>query len=79
MKQNLRPTCCRQDTFSQSLTFTIANWNCANGYPARRCDSLSWARSTQLRSMFLATKKTFAGRSAKRRIKYGYHSVPNGM
>ncbi len=27
----------------------------------------------------LAIKNTFAGRSASRRMKYGYHSVPNGI
>src|SRR5579885_1208265 len=27
---------------------------------------------------FRATNSRFAGRSAKRRIRYGYHSVPNG-
>ena len=30
------------------------------------------------RSMFLAMKNTLAGRSPKRRMKYGYHSVPKG-
>lgn len=30
------------------------------------------------RSIFLAIKKTFAGRSPNRRMKYGYHSAPNG-
>lgn len=29
--------------------------------------------------MFRAMKNTFAGRSPSRRMKYGYHSVPNGM
>src|SRR5690349_12160582 len=28
---------------------------------------------------FLATNRAFAGRSANLRMKYGYHSVPNGM
>ena len=31
------------------------------------------------RNMFFAMNSTFAGRSARRRMKYGYHSVPNGM
>src|ERR1019366_2338748 len=31
------------------------------------------------RNMFRAMKSTLAGRSARRRMKYGYHSVPNGM
>ena len=30
------------------------------------------------RSKFRAMKNTFAGRSPNRRMKYGYHSVPNG-
>lgn len=35
--------------------------------------------SDHWRNMFLAMKTTLAGRSARRRMKYGYHSVPNGM
>jgi hypothetical protein len=31
------------------------------------------------RNRLRAMKKTFAGRSPKRRMKYGYHSVPKGM
>ena len=31
------------------------------------------------RSRFLAINQTLAGRSASRRMKYGYHSVPNGI
>jgi len=30
------------------------------------------------RSMFLAMNSTLAGRSASRRMKYGYHARPNG-
>jgi hypothetical protein len=30
------------------------------------------------RNIFRAIKNTFAGRSPNRRMKYGYHSVPNG-
>lgn len=29
-------------------------------------------------SRFLAMKRALAGRSARRRMKYGYHSVPKG-
>ena len=31
------------------------------------------------RIKFRARKNAFAGRSARRRMKYGYHSVPNGI
>jgi hypothetical protein len=33
---------------------------------------------TYLRKKFLARKRTLAGRSARRRMKYGYHSSPKG-
>jgi len=35
-------------------------------------------RLLYLRSMLRAIKNTFAGRSPRRRMKYGYHSAPNG-
>jgi hypothetical protein len=39
-----------------------------------------WRLSLQVyeRSRLRAMKKTFAGRSPNRRMKYGYHSVPKG-
>jgi hypothetical protein len=35
-------------------------------------------RSSYFLNMLRKTKKALAGRSPKRRMKYGYHSVPNG-
>jgi hypothetical protein len=35
-------------------------------------------QSVQERRKFRARNSTFAGRSASRRMKYGYQSVPNG-
>jgi hypothetical protein len=47
-----------------------------NGTP--RSNNPDPGHLNHLRSMFFAMKKTLAGRSASRRMKYGYHSCPNG-
>jgi hypothetical protein len=44
----------------------------------RLFDSPAYDRSRPSRSTLRRTNATFAGRSARRRMKYGYHCVPNG-
>jgi hypothetical protein len=46
--------------------------------PARNVSVVSQPVLHYFRKKFLARKSTFAGRSASRRMKYGYHSSPKG-
>ena len=41
-------------------------------------DDAATYESCYARSILRAMKNTFAGRSPRRRMKYGYHSEPNG-
>ena len=45
----------------------------------RSCERPTADGDPHFLNICLAIKNTFAGRSASRRMKYGYHSVPNGI
>ena len=72
--------CCRLSPTSRGRTSVqpIQPGKCpVSEEPVREAPSAQRG-GVHLRSMFLAMKRTLAGRSASRRMKYGYHSLPKG-
>ena len=70
--------CPRRKSFSRSATWPKSP-RFASGTTVAKVGPQPAPPSLQLRKKFFARKNRFAGRSANRRMKYGYHAVPNGI
>jgi hypothetical protein len=71
--RSLRRTTCRNNTLGSMQTKP------APAAATRVAADEVWPADPYFRSKFLATNNALAGRSARRRMKYGYHSAPKGI